>query len=479
MKRIWDGAARWRVGHAWMTNAVLCGIGLALLLLAKQFVVESDHFVIGFSGVSGWSATLYVAAVIVILTQPVNRWTLWIVLGFAIAYRFMVLFADPFLSSDIYRYSWDGVVQHAHISPYRYVPGDPVLTFLREPNQDLFNNINRRDYAHTIYPPVAQMIYWLVTFFSGDVTAMKLAMAGFECVTVAALMALLRAMGRAREEVLLYAWCPLCVWEIGGSGHVDAAVIAFVALALWTRYRGWAGWTGLLLGLAVMTKFYPLVLLPALWMRREGKFGGWKMPAALLSVVVAGYAVYSSAGKLVFGFLGGYAKEEGLNTGERFFLLDWMHQRGHWASMPEWVFLALVGVAGVAMSVWAWKYAAVERFRDAPAGTVVEPKYLRASMGMALLMMLAFSPHYPWYILWLIPLFTLRPNVVYVTYVMAFFYGFTTALADPGPKMFLLNEYLYGAVVAAMVVQAVMWKWPVLRWWNPRGVVHVQAAELG
>jgi hypothetical protein len=229
-----------------------------LLLLTREYVWEyggAGHYVIGASGCSGWSVWLYVAAVVVVLTQPVNRATIWIVLGFAVAMRAVIVFADPFSSSDIYRYVWDGVVQHAHVNPYRYVPGDPALSWLRAPNQDVFDNINRRDYAHTIYPPVAQMIYWLVTFFSPTVTAMKVAMLGFECVTVGALLALLRRLGRPRTQVLLYAWCPILVWEIGGGGHVDAAVYAFVALALLFRYRDQPALTGLFLGLAVMTKF--------------------------------------------------------------------------------------------------------------------------------------------------------------------------------------------------------------------------------
>jgi alpha-1,6-mannosyltransferase len=115
----------------------------------------------------------------VVLTQPVNRATWGMVLGFAVALQMMTLFADPFQSSDIYRYVWDGVVQHAHVNPYRYVPGDAALAFLRAPdNQDIYDNINRRDYAVTIYPPVAQMIYWLVTWFSPTVQAMKAAMVG-------------------------------------------------------------------------------------------------------------------------------------------------------------------------------------------------------------------------------------------------------------------------------------------------------------
>ncbi len=304
-------------GRAWLTNAVLCALGAGLVVLTHQFVAEHFRYRIGYSGVSGWSDVLFVAAVVIVLTQPVNRATLWIVLGFAVVMRGMVLFTRPYLSTDIYRYVWDGIVQHAHISPYRYVPGDPALGVLQARYPEIFEHINRRDYAHTIYPPVAQMIYWLATLFSPTVQAMKLAMFGFECVTAGAVITLLKLMGRRTTDVLLYAWCPLLVWEIGGAGHVDATILAFVALALLFRYREQPVMTGLFLGLAVMTKFYPLVLLPALWRR-----GDWKMPATLVAVCAAGYAVYASAGKLVFGFLGGYAYEEGLDSGTRYFLLD-------------------------------------------------------------------------------------------------------------------------------------------------------------
>jgi alpha-1,6-mannosyltransferase len=452
-----------RDGRPWMTNATLCLLGFGLLLLTKQFTTQLNHYTIGFSGCSGWSLWLYVAAIVIVWTQPVNRATFGIVIGFAVAFRAMTLFADPFLSSDIYRYVWDGIVQHAHISPYRYVPGDPALTFLRAPNQDIFDNINRRDYAHTIYPPAAQMIYWLVTFFSPTVVAMKAAMFGFECVTAGALLALLRRLGRPREQVLLYAWFPLLVWEIGGSGHVDAVVYAFVALALLFRYRGQPALTGLFLGLAVMTKFYPLVLLPALYQRRD-----WKMPAVVAAVVAVGYAVYSSVGKLVFGFLFGYTKEEGIDSGARFFLLDLTHSFRGLENVPLWTYMAFCAVVLGVICLWAWKDATVEVFGPHPraiqprvggANVLAPPAFLRAAMILAFAMMLLFSPHYPWYIAWLVPFFVLVPNLPLLTYLIAFFYLFTTALADPGPKMFLLNKILYGAVVVAFLVTLALRRW--------------------
>ena len=458
---------RWHAGRAWLTNVVLCALGAALVVMARQFVREHLRYSIGYSGVSGWSNVLFVAAVAIVLTQPVNRATLWIVLGIATAMRGMVLFTPPHLSTDIYRYVWDGIVQHAHFSPYRYVPGDRALVTLQVKYPEIFEHINRRNYAHTIYPPAAQMIYWLATLFSPTVQAMKLAMFGFECVAAGALIALLKLMGRRTTDVLLYAWCPLLVWEIGGAGHVDAAILASVSLALLFRYREQPVMTGLFLGLAVMTKFYPLVLLPALWMRRD-----WKMPATLVAVCVAGYAVYASAGKLVFGFLGGYAYEEGLDSGTRYFLLDYAQRlRGlQWMTKPDYQVFCAVVFAIIAL--WAWRYASTERL--GATVRVQRPAFVRASMMFALALMLLFSPHYPWYIAWLIPLMALYPNWVTLAYVCAFFYGFTTKWAVPGPKMFVLNGWIYFAVLCAFVVEIVWRRWNVGRWFDCRGTAHVE-----
>ena len=456
---------RWHAGRPWFTNTMLSVLGAGLVALAGQFIAEQRHYTIGFSGVSGWSDVLFVAAVAIVLTQPINRATIWIVLGFALMMRAMVIFSQPYLSTDIYRYVWDGIVQHAHISPYRYVPGDPALAFLQQRHPEIFQHINRRNYAHTIYPPVAQMIYWLSTLFSPTVRAMKLTMFVFECVTAAALVALLKRMGRRITDVLLYAWCPLLVWEISGAGHIDAAILAFLSLALLFRYREQPISTGLFLGLAVMTKFYPLVLLPALWRR-----GDWKMPATLLAVCAAGYALYASVGSLVFGFLNGYAEEEGLNSGTRYFLLDYAQKlRGlHWLTKTN--YLILCALVFAAITLWAWRHASTQCL--GANATDRRPAYVRGSMMLALALMLLFSPHYPWYIVWLIPLMALDPNWVALVYVCAFFYGFTTRWAVPGPKLFLLDEWIYFAVACSLVAAFVWQRYRLMHWFDCREDPH-------
>jgi alpha-1,6-mannosyltransferase len=492
----------WSVARPWQTNAALLLIGTALFFLCRHLVSEYDHFTIGFSGVSGWSCILYLAAALLILTQPVNRFTFPIILAVAIACRLAVLFSEPYLSSDIYRYVWDGIVQHAHISPYRYVPGDPALAFLRAPNQDIFDNINRRDYAHTIYPPAAQALFYLITWISPTVTFMKTAMVLFEGVTIYALIALFRYLGIRREQILLYAWCPVILWEIAGSGHLDSAAMAFIALALLARYRKQPILTGFFLAIAILLKFYPLVLFPALYRR-----GDFKMPATIAAVVALAYAAYSSVGMLVFGFLGGYAQEEGLATGTRYFLLELAQRMPGLHNLTPTAYFLFCAAVFAAITWWCWQTASQQgsnrlqpntnpgapssrslialRWAFAqprephssigPLSPSADAAFLPPAFALATALMFLFSPHYAWYIIWLVPFFTLMPNLPILTYLLGFFYLYTTALAEPGPRMFLANEILYAAVFVAFLLQLALKRWPLHR---TLFVQHTTASEL-
>jgi hypothetical protein len=55
------------------------------------------------------------------------------------------------------------------------------------------------------------------------------------------------------------------------------------------------------------------------------------------------------------------------------------------------------------------------------------------------------------------------PNLPILTYLLGFFYLYTTALAEPGPRMFLANEILYAAVLAAVILQLALNRWPLHR----------------
>lgn len=315
---------------------------------------------------------------------------LWLVLGFAVAIRAPLLVSPPFLSSDINRYVWDGRVQAAGINPYLYIPADPALAALQD--HPVFNHINRREYAPTIYPPAAQIIFAAVGQVWQSVYAIKATMLAFEALAVFCLLRLLDIAQLPRSRVLIYAWNPLAAWAFTGNGHIDAAAAGLLALALLLRVARRDSWAGAVFGAAVLTKFLPLVVAPALWRPR----GGWRLVAAGVTCVVALYAIYASAGQLVFGFLGGYGAEEGLGDGSGIWLLAGLR---HLTPLPRLVGPLYLGIVGAGLAILGWRIA----FRPhPPAGSAADA--IAVCRDIAILMTcltLALSPRYAWYYPWL------------------------------------------------------------------------------
>ena len=163
----------------------------------------------------------------------------------------------------------------------------------------------------------------------------------------------------------------------------------------------------------------------------------------------------------VFGFATGYAKEEGIDSGSRFFLMDYVHRARPLNHVDKGVFLLFCGVVLGGLTLWCWRFATTEVQAPTWHERVQAPAAVRGATMLAFALMLLFSPHYAWYNLWLVPFMVLAPSLPLLVYVLGFFYGYTTGLADPGPKMFLLNERLYLAVAIAFALHFVLKRWPI------------------
>src|ERR1700692_1639469 len=215
---------------------LLAGIGAVLvaLTLVTPFAFEAggDNAFIALTILAG---LLTIVATRLAERAPPER-ALWLFFGIGIFLRATVLLFDPLLSSDIYRYVWDGRVQAAGINPYRYFPADEALAFLRD--GAIFPHINRVDRPVNIYPPVAQFFFFIVPRIGENVTTMRLAMLGCESVTVTLIMLLLQRMNRPVIRVIAYVWHPLPLWEIANSGHVDALMVALMLSGLWVAMTG-------------------------------------------------------------------------------------------------------------------------------------------------------------------------------------------------------------------------------------------------
>ncbi len=380
---------------------VLLGLGVvALVFLGLRaqppgsfgsLTLTDARFYIGCALGAG---VLYAAAVGVVRKWRVPGWTLPVVLLLGLVARLAVLAAPPIISTDIYRYVWDGRVQAAGINPYSYLPSDPALLALRDTAPGataIYPNINRVDSAPTIYPPAAQMLFALIGLTLPSIWTVKAVMLGFDLLTTLVALLLLRAAARPSAQVLVWAWNPLVIWEFAGAGHIDAAALAASALAMLAVVRGRRAWGGLALGVAVLFKLLPAALFPALWRRWD-----WRVPVMAAVVILAGYGVYASVGLRVFGYLPGYASEEGLDGGG--FLL--LRLLALWVPVPAWAgavyaVAALALLAGLAALV-----ALPARLPTSASGRAEAVAGGALVLSGALIAVL--SPHYPWYMTMLV-----------------------------------------------------------------------------
>jgi alpha-1,6-mannosyltransferase len=418
-----DSNPFWTQGYGWpLTLALIGGASAGLYVWSGDlhwFTQWIAAYIMTFIG----HFALYLIACMVVLRMPValprgvKLATLAIIIIFAGCFRAQLVNKRPYLSTDTYRYIWDGRVQAAGINPYRYVPSAPELAHLRE--DKIYPNINRGDYAPTPYPPIAQAIYLGVYLAHPlSITAFRVAMSLFDMLTMLSVMLVLARAGLNPARAIIFAWHPLLIWEGAHSGHVESAFIAFLALALLARVYKKPVLVGVMLGLAAMVKFYPGLLLPAMMFSYEGlessdahRKTGWltklvstilskpniKMVVAFMATIVASYIPYLSVGRGVFGYLPNEFAEEGyVEGGTRYFLYSLIQKV---APLPTTVFIVLAALALLGCGLW-W---IVRRKRDAT-------DIARGAIALIGLYLLLTTPRYPWYYAWIIPFLCFAPR---------------------------------------------------------------------
>jgi alpha-1,6-mannosyltransferase len=403
----------------------------ALLLLAGEvvgLVAQFDRNISGFITAALLQGGVWAVAA-VFVARGTGHQSLALILATAVLLRLGALAAPVYLSDDIYRYIWDGRVQAAGINPYRYIPMDTNLAPLRD--EAIFPNINRNNYAPTIYPPVAQMLFLVATRFGETVPAIKLVLVAVEAIGIWALLLVLRTTGAPRQNIIFYAWHPLPVWEIAGSGHIDAAVVGFVALALAAAVSNRRAWSGAALAAATLVKFFPLVLVPALWRPTRSTLGDWRWLSSFIAVVIAAYLPYVGVGRRVLGFLPAYMTEEKLTSGSGFWLLDVVNRA---VPVPLMAYLAVVAAIMVGFAIGA-----LRRSQDPRAS-------LPWATALGTAAMLFASPHYAWYFVWLVALLCVAP------WWPAFWLTLTAVLLYWDPKTGNISLWvgftIYGGFVA-------------------------------
>jgi hypothetical protein len=315
-----------------------------------------------------------------------SRMAMALIFSTALVMRLALVWQPPLLSDDLYRYVWDGRIENAGFNPYAQAPAAEALRSLRD--NAIYPHLDKKDYAVSIYPPVAQAIFAATAFLSDSVVAIKLAMLAFEAAAVAAILHLLDRLGRSRALVVGYLWHPAALWEIANNAHVDAAMMCLVFAAFAAGVsKGRFYLAGALLALAALVKPTVALALPAIWRPFDVKLPGFVLGVSLLC-----YMPFLSVGRGVFGFLGDYIREQQIDTAGSFYLLKPL--RGD-ALAPAWMAAAYFALAAAALIALMLR-ASFRRERDLETS-------LRDTAAIMIAFLFFLSPDFPWYFLVLLP----------------------------------------------------------------------------
>jgi hypothetical protein len=394
--------------------------------------------------------TVFAGAVLALRFVPA-KWMTWLVVGGGLVVGLAAIAGPPNTSTDSARYAWDGIVQHAGISPYAHTPQSTALSGLRpdwlfpdkidgtcDPLQPRYRGlgdgaqghctaINRPDVT-TIYPPMAQLWFALVrAFVPATAQYMPFQIAGLivSLGVTLGLVAVLRRLGRPTWWAALWAWSPLVASEAVTNSHVDLLGAALATAGAVLVAFGRPIWGGIALGAATATKLIPAIVYPPLLGRWRN---WWAIPVgiAVFGLLYVPYVL--TTGLDVLGYLPGYLSEEGYEDGSRFALVSLLF-KGDAATI-------VVGLLVLLAAFVAWRLSDPSR----PwSGEVL-------MIGVTFL---AVSPRYPWYALLLIPFVVLSGRWEWLSI------GLAIALRGVWPSVDAYRWWLAAAVLVIVVVTLV------------------------
>jgi len=304
-----------------------------------------------------------------------NTRALALCLVLAALWRIPLLLMPPTLSTDVYRYVWDGRVQRLGYSPYILVPSDSAHGHLHTAETLRMNFPD----LPTPYPPAAELFFRGVMTLDESARALKSAIFLCDVAITAVLLWWLAASRRSPWWVLAYAWNPLVALEGAGNGHVDLLGALCLVVTAASLTRGRRTFAAVAFALAVGVKFVPATLAPLLWRRIR-----LRDAALCVGTFAALYIPFLPQGRLPLGSLGVY-------------LANWRVNAPVYSALepivPTAGLVALPAVCGFVVALWARWHLALD-----------SPEAWAWPAATTLL----FAPTiFPWYLVWITPfLFT-------------------------------------------------------------------------
>lgn len=375
----------------------------------------------------------------------------WVIFTLALAARLVVVFTTrPVLSDDVWRYVLDGATLADGRHPYALAPA--ALDSDNTPPDALpvLDRINHPELV-TIYQPVSQYVFAGLAVLRNPAAdplggrTFRLGFVAFDMVIIVLLLRKLHRDHRSPWPAAMYAWHPLVISEVAGSGHQEPVGIALLLGALLLldaaprrALRTFVAGFTFALGAAVKPVIAPLAL-PIAWARRRS------ILALALGMAGALLAVYLPLALWRPGL------SPMLDTADVFF--DYWTFNG--SLYP--LLLAVLGNRAVVTVLAAVALMLVLVVSTLRGGAALRGSELpRITVTYLLALLLLSSTIHPWYVLWPLALLPLRFNLAVWVFSLTVSWSYAAHLTGDyiPPTWVLVVEYL--PVYAALLVQSVI-----------------------
>tara|TARA_R110002072_G_scaffold145129_7_gene291368 strand:- start:327 stop:1733 length:1407 start_codon:yes stop_codon:yes gene_type:complete len=193
-----------------------------------------------------------------------------LLVGIAILFRLIFLFAIPNLSQDFYRFIWDGRMILEGFNPYISLP----KTFIDQHNFpinqaiDLYDGMGTLNASHfTNYPPINQLNFLLAAIFAkssilGSIVTLRLQIILADIGIIYFGKLILEKLNLSVHHIFLYVLNPFIIIELTGNLHFESVMLFFLVWSLYLLLQKRWIWAAILLGISVSVKLIPLLFLP-------------------------------------------------------------------------------------------------------------------------------------------------------------------------------------------------------------------------
>jgi alpha-1,6-mannosyltransferase len=298
--------------------------GFSVVLVYLTYFIDRNE---SFFLIASYSL-LFVFYLTVIFNVKENEVSFWLIAS--ILLRCFVWLSIPNLSDDFYRFVWDGRLLREGLHPFAQVPSFYMLpgNEVSGLSHDLFNKLNSKEYF-TIYPPIAQLIFWISTIISPkSVTGSVLVMRSFillaEVGTIFMLKKFVEEKIVAAKHILIYALNPLVIIELTGNLHFEGFLIFFLLLSVYLIHQNKIIQSAMSLACAVSVKLIPLIFLPSLLNRLDWRQWIKYCFVVALGVLVAFTPLYDQTiAKGLSTSIGYYFKKFEFNASVYYLVREW------------------------------------------------------------------------------------------------------------------------------------------------------------